>query len=41
MKRFNDVKLLLLSTKSTFKMNGLGNYVLRIDFLKLLNNDDK
>ena len=38
-KRFNDVKL--LSAKSTFKIIHLGGYVQRIDFLKLLYNDDE
>ena len=30
-----------LSAKSTFKIDHLGDYVLRIVFYKLLNNDDK
>ena len=40
-KRFNDVKLLSLSAKSTFKISNLGGYALTIDFFKLLNSDDK
>ena len=40
-KTFNDVQLLSLSAKSTFKIIHLGDYVMRIDFLKLLNNDDE
>ena len=40
-KRFNDVKLLSLSTKSTFKIIHFGGYVLRLDFSKLINNDQK
>ena len=39
--RFNDVQLLSLSAKSTFKIIHLGDYVLRIDFLNLSNNDDE
>ena len=39
--RFNDVQLLSLSAKSTFKIIHLGDYVLRIDFLKWSNNDDE
>ena len=40
-KRFNNVKLLSFSAKSTFQIIQMGGYVLRIDFLKLLNNDDE
>ena len=39
--RFNVSQLLSLSAKSTFKIIHSKSYVFRIDFLKLLNNDDK
>ena len=41
-KTYNDVELLSLGAKSTFKIIHLGDYVLRIDFLKIIKyNDDK
>ena len=40
-KLYYDVYLLSLIAKSTFKIIFLGGYVLRIGFLKILNNDDK
>ena len=37
----NVLMMYSLSAKSTFKIIQLDGYILRIDFLKLLNNDDE